>query len=552
MANFTDPKTGATYTDEKCICLEKVQSDTTTFEIPNTVEIIDDRAFSHCKNLTKVIIPNSVVKIGQLAFYACDTLSEITIPGSVKIIEHSAFHYCKSLTKVVIEDGVEIIRGQVDYSNASPDYGAFYACSALREITIPGSVKTLKKGILPHCESLKKIIIEDGVEKISGGGYYYGSKQMFDAFLCRCDILNEITIPGSVKIIEPYTFQYCKTLKKVIFKDGVETISENAFFGSNLIEEIVIPDSVTKITGPIFSRLYKLKVSGIKLSKHFFIEKGILYETATKQPVDIIPSEIIKQGGVEFSDTLTTIKNLHFADLPISEIQIPDSVTEIGELKFSECHALTKLSGFDSVRKIHKLTFNNCNNLATIEIPNSVIEIGNLNFSNCSTLTKIGISNTKRINNLTFNNCNDLVSVEIPSVNEIGELLFTNCIALTKLEIPISVKKITKFTFDNCNALTSFGIAENSAIEIAGLDFDNCLSISKVAIPNTVNKIKELKLSDCLSLKTVEIADNATILNLIIARCDSLDTIVIPSKMETKRVKINKCKSLTDTRFVKK
>ena len=57
-----------------------------TYSIKKTTEIICDRAFFDCLNLTSISIPNSVKDIGEWAFAGCSLLSSIDIPNSVNSI----------------------------------------------------------------------------------------------------------------------------------------------------------------------------------------------------------------------------------------------------------------------------------------------------------------------------------------------------------------------------------------------------------------------------------------------------------------------------------
>ena len=96
-------------------------------ELPNTLKVIDERAFASCA-LKKLEIPTSVESIGEGAFLWND-MEYLVVPGNIKNIEREVFIDCNFLREVVVEDGVESI-----------EEGAFEGCDALEKITIPASV----------------------------------------------------------------------------------------------------------------------------------------------------------------------------------------------------------------------------------------------------------------------------------------------------------------------------------------------------------------------------------------------------------------------------
>ncbi len=101
--------------------------------------------------------------IGDKAFYGCSRLTSVTIPGSVTSIGGSAFYNCRGLTSITIPSSVTSIG---DYT--------FRGCSSLTSVTIPNSVTSI------------------------GRGAFYG-----------CSRLTSVTIPSSVTSIEDYTFYDC-------------------------------------------------------------------------------------------------------------------------------------------------------------------------------------------------------------------------------------------------------------------------------------------------------------------------------------------------------
>ena len=72
-----------------------------------------------------------------------------------------------------------------------------------------------------------------------------GVKNISDGMFCATALKN-ITIPGSVTKIGEDAFSYCQNLKKATLHEGVKKISKDAF-SNTALEEITIPSTVTKL-----------------------------------------------------------------------------------------------------------------------------------------------------------------------------------------------------------------------------------------------------------------------------------------------------------------
>lgn len=70
----------------------------------------------------------------------------------------------------------------------------------------------------------------------------------------------------------------------------------------------------------------------------------------------------------------------------LTSINIPNSVTNIGDWAFERCESLTNINIPNSVTNIGNHAFWGCKSLTSINIPNSVTYIGNSAFGECSSL----------------------------------------------------------------------------------------------------------------------------------------------------------------------
>lgn len=326
--------------------------------------------------------------------------------------------------------------------------GAFYSHPYLENITIENGVTSIGRVAFFGCSSLTSITIPDSVTSIGAQAFY------------NCTNLRNITIGDSVTNIGDYTFYCCEYLTSVVIPDSVTSIGEKAFYKCTRLESVTIGKGVISIGKEAFSYCHTLKAVYIS-------------DIAAWCNIQYV------NGGT--ASPLYYAKKLYLNEELVTNLVIPDSVTNIGADVFQYCESLTSITIPDSVTTIGAGAFYGCINLERVENGKGITSIGNSAFTDCSSLTSITIPDgVTKIGYQTFKDCIRLKNIIIPdSVTSIGEWAFDGCSNLINIIIPDSVESIGKAAFQSCRSLVRVVIGKKVR-SIDDYAFASCLNLVEV------------------------------------------------------------------------
>ena len=294
-------------------------------------------------------------------------------------------------------------------------------------------------------------------------------------------------------------------------------------------------------------------------------------------------------GLVTIPDTIagwpvTSIGNRAFYGTAVTNVLIPDSVTNIAYEAFDNCASLTNVTLGSGVIFIGDMAFGVCKALTSVGCRGNAASLGGVNVflsapatvyylpgttgwgssfgarpavlwnppvpytytTNNETITitrytgsstvpaipnKIDFLPVAGIGELTFFET-EITSVVIPnSVGNIGINAFCDCHSLTSIIIPNSVTNIEAYAFYFCDNLASV-IIPNSVTGIQENTFSDCTGLAQVTIPNSVTSIAQGAFFDCTSLTSVLLPDSVTNIDCgAFSDCTSLANITIPDSV---------------------
>ena len=250
-------------------------------ELPETLETIGEYAF-YSSGLKEIRVPGSVSKISNNAFDSCRELSKVTLNEGLKIIDISAFKYTSKLTEISIPKSVEVIGScafestGINYVHIPDTVGTIgdYAFGNAGTVCYNGSSQVLtgfgavnfhnfnNSNTCELCGATLEYVpylvdkaefIDNGVcdipESFERDGIKYKVYAIgIEAYKDNEDI-RVLKIPDSIRSIQSKAFMNCINLEQVNLNKNLENLGGDVFCGCSSIQEIVIPEKVSTITG---------------------------------------------------------------------------------------------------------------------------------------------------------------------------------------------------------------------------------------------------------------------------------------------------------------
>ena len=233
--------------------------------IPQTVELVEEFAFSSCRKLANIEIESADTVIENLAFDGSDAITRAAIPANaIRYISQASLNTIEitagDIPAYAFKDCVPLKEVIVSTAVTSVGENAFIGCNNITAITAPASIlkgfselKLDKLGINAFDEIITKEFIENfkDITKLdmAASETPYDSKIMPGAF-DSCKGIIEANVPAWI-IPKLQT----ATIKKLTVNSG-DNLSGNFTFPA--LEEVVFGKSITSINAESFSSSAKI------------------------------------------------------------------------------------------------------------------------------------------------------------------------------------------------------------------------------------------------------------------------------------------------------
>lgn len=299
--------------------------------IPDTVKKIDKEAFAYCSSLDGVLtLSKNLTSIGNSAFSCCyklETPAEgLYIPDSVEVLGNRAFRECYALS------------GDLHLPENSKltaiEMNTFYQCYSLTgTLTIPSNIKKIGYGAFYYCNKLSGLVFDDGIEEISVS--ISGENAEGKGAFHYCEgLTGTLKLPSTVKIVGYHAFDSAGSISSLELSSNLTSIGEYAFRNWKSISgELKIPDGVKDIGESAFEA--NTNISSLVLNDSLISIGKSAFRNCQRMEGDLkIPMSVERIDDYAFSGCYWYVRNNNNAKLTIPQ---NNSLTSIGQNAFSNC-----------------------------------------------------------------------------------------------------------------------------------------------------------------------------------------------------------------------
>ena len=423
------------------------------------------------------VIPNdgSVKVIATLSFIGARRLNSLTIPESVEKIEDAAFSTCENLVEIYNYSRLQITAGNHDNGRVAEYADNVYTTAVASNIVqdSEGFVFYINANscyLMCYRGDKTSLILPE-----SYNGMSYGVRDY--AFLAQRQI-EEVVLPDGLLSIGDYAFAG-NSIKSLVIPDSVISVGSGIFNMCYELEYVVLPSGATigglmTSDSPVFTCAFyrgtEDEWNKLKSSSQF--DDSVVYYYSALRPandaenywrfVNGVPmcwKDIKDSEGLTFQAnsegyTLTGMGSCTDETVIVPAYYNGLPVTMIGSSAFSG-KTITDIVLPTTVRTIRYHAFSYCENLTEIVLPEGITDIDEGAFAYCRGLKSIILPQTlQSIGSIAFE-YTDITVISIPnSVTYLSDWSFLGCRNLETLILGNGIDYIGSSTFYGCNKLS--------------------------------------------------------------------------------------------------
>ncbi len=569
---------------QNCSGLKKVT-------LPNTIDKLNTYTFSNCTALEEIVLPNILETLSSNVFSGCTSLRYVDLPSTMTKVDSDAFKNCESMvfitsrattapatsTTVVSSfrdlDTENVILfvpagSESSYTTKRSTTNYWMDFTHVETIVEPeDDMKFCEDDIWYEVTSAEELACEatwggesssagtEGYEgemtlpdKVAYGGYFYSVDAIAREAFRNCTALTMFTIPSTITLVGEYAFEGCTSLTTVIMEDGTDDLC----FRTGSLEYTEDGDIDADDCYPTF---YGSGLTTVYLGRNLTYQAWNLTKE-NGQPVggyvDYHMSPFRESTTLEsmtFGDHITALPEFLFSYCSaLTDMTIPEQVTEVGRCAFEGCHNMANLVSLNPEPPVcgktvfHDFPLTSC--VLIVPDEGSITSYSTADqwedFANIAQIaaseegTKFYVdgiyyevvspddltcevtwggesetSGTERyVGDMTIPEEVEYLAITYTVVG-IGSHAFYACNDLTGISFPESVSYISDYAFYG-TALSEMNIPETITATLGEGAFGSCAALSEVTLPSTTDTLPAYVFADCTALADITLPETVT------------------------------------------
>lgn len=441
----------------------------TSLHLTDSITFVGKAAFKGCSALLEVSFPAGLTKIEDEVFCGCTALETIRSAPPLHFIGKRAFSNCGKLKKLPLES--------VEYIGAE----AFYNCDWLRYSSM-NHVVSIGENAFKGTSFLDVHKTYEGLPPLPMSPFMHINlaPTYFGTVLASGNHAEgELTIREGTTSIAPYAFFCSQIIKKLHLPESLRVIGEGAFLGCCKLEEITFPESGCEIQAHAFEKCTSLKQLRLQ---NCHLGKAAFARCTSLENISFSGIPVLSEGAWEGCTRLREFS---------CDAKTP--VRQIGASCFKDCTNLNQAALRD-VEMIAPYAFENCDSLKSIELKENVF-LDVYAFKDCGNMEKItifGKSDTIFLREYALSGCTALKHI----ITEEYRWEFTCYPDIYKAIFPETIQKIFY------SAFSCFDIEKG--VDLCG--YHGCAR--RVTIPDGITRIEAEVFYDILMLEEIHIPES--------------------------------------------
>ena len=394
------------------------------------ITVIDENTFDGTKSMVTLCLPGNLLTIGKRAFYGTGA-QELDIPASVTAIGDSAFENAAALKTITFapDSMMETLGSEETNSRI------FKGTTSLDMVILPNILQTIGNEVFAG-SGVKEVKMTDS--SVPSELRFVGNGAFAD-----CVNMTSFNHLSKVSTIGEAAFMNCANLTSAPVGEELDYMGAMAFGFCDKLASVRIPASVTELGGNPFAGLHADKIT-LDSGNTFFstkTENGVLslYDAAQS----IIYGVYGATGDYEIDKDATMLMAGALAGNAITKVELSDKLIVDTNYMFMNCTLLSDVTMNSVITSIGRYAFYKTA-ITAIEIPATVTSIGDYAFAYCTKLNNVTIpAAVSSFGNFCFAYC-DTLSVfafeESSAVKTMGTHFFYQCPNITEVILPTNFK----------------------------------------------------------------------------------------------------------------